>query len=608
MRAKFTFLAIWLCLIAGPAYSAGTGQDARPADKTLITDGSIVHHAGQLRNNVTNWGLIGSRPSMPSPFSTAPSARWPGQDGTDFLWAAGFWIGGIRLGETLVSTGQYASEIMANADPVNIIYATAQGTPGGNRYPWPDADDDADGLEDEDPLDGRDNDGDGLVDEDYAAASDEEFRCVMWDTTALARQNYPDHVPLGLQVVQSSFQWSDPALADFIGYEYTATNIGVAAIDGVYCAMFSDFDVGSQANDDIMGGWTGLVHETVSDSFVPVSLAWVHDEAAVAPAPGYCAWVLCGIATDAAAGGPADPLQMYSLNFFSGQVSFELGGDPTNDAERYQLISTPNIDADPAPGRIADWRCVIGAPRVPSLAPGESVTFRAALVAGLTLADLLANAARAVLAAQGQNYDRDGDPANGAEFNVPWLPLQDAPVPAIGGRLVPNVLAGGVELAFDVFHADGLPVAVQRRSGRGLAARSWVLADAAGRVVDDDAGPWPRTYDLVAKAAAADLVLDTVEVSGPPAPALALAGSPNPFNPRVTLDFTLPAAGWARLTVHDARGRRVRELFAESRPAGAGRVPWDGTDDGGRGVASGVYTVRLETVQGVTEQRVTLLR
>ncbi len=243
-----------------------------------------------------------------------------------------------------------------------------------------------------------------------------------------------------------------------------------------------------------------------------------------------------------------------------------------------------------------------------SLAPGESVTFRAALVAGLTKADLVANAAQAVLAARGQNFDRDGDPANGAEFNVPWLPLQQVPVPAIGGRLVPHAGAGGVDLAFDVFHADGLPVTVERRSGGGLAARSWALPAASGRVVDDDPGSWPRTYDLVAKAAGNDLVLDTIEVAGPPAGALELAGSPNPFNPRVNLDFNLPAAGWARLTVHDVRGRQVRQLFAEVRPAGADRVRWDGTDDTGRGVASGVYTVRLETVQGVTEQRVTLLR
>ena len=62
-----------------------------------------------------------------------------------------------------------------------------------------------------------------------------------------------------------------------------------------------------------------------------------------------------------------------------------------------------------------------------------------------------------------------------------------------------------------------------------------------------------------------------LEVAGPAAVALALRSSPNPFNPRLTLDFTLPTAGWARLVVHDLRGRVVRELFAEDRPAGADR-------------------------------------
>ncbi len=366
MRAKLVTLVVSLCLGTGAAHSAGNDPAGHPTDKTFIVDGSVVHHVGQLWNNVTNWGLIGSRPTVPSTFSAAASARWPGEHGSDFLWAAGFWIGGIRLGEPLVSTGQYESEIMTNADPVNIIYATAQGVSGGNRYPWPDADDDADGLEDEDPLDGRDNDGDGLIDEDYAAASDEEFRCVMWDTTALAQSSYPDHVPLGLKVVQSSYQWSDPLLDDFIGYEYTATNIGTETIDQVTCAMFSDFDAGTAADDDIMGGFSGEVQDPTTGTFVMVDLAWVHDEAAVAPAPGYCAWVLCDLVTDAAGGGPADPLRMYSLNYFSGQVAFEQGGDPTNDAERFLLISTEHIDPDPLPGRIADWRCVIGAPRWPA--------------------------------------------------------------------------------------------------------------------------------------------------------------------------------------------------------------------------------------------------
>lgn len=603
-KLRMVWCAIALLPIAWAAQAADTRPESSPPDKTLITDGSIVHSVGAVWNNVTNWGLIGSRPSVPSPFSGAPSCRWPGAGGNDYLWDAGFWVGGRVLGETLVSTGQYEAEIMATADPTDIIYATAQGAPGGNRYPWADADDDGDGLEDEDPLDGRDNDHDGLVDEDFAAAADQEFRCVMWDTTALAQTSYPNHTPLNLKVVQSTFQWDDPLAADFIGYEYAVTNIGVVPIDDVYCGMFADFDIGS-ADDDIAGSWIGLIH-TPYGPFAPVSLAWMRDGAG--PVPGYAAWVMCGVSTDAAAGGPPDPLQMWSFNRFSGQASFEQGGDPTNDAERYQLLSTPHIDPDVLTGRYADYRVLVSAPRVDVLAPDETVVFRCALVMGEDLTDLLLNAAEAVITAWGRNYDRDGDPLNGAEFNVPWLRPEDAPVAALSGWLAPAAVAGGVNLSFDVRQADGLPVAVVRRARPGLEARTWEALDSAGSVTDLDAGPWPRTYDLMAGSFTSGLVLATIEVPGPAVVPLALKGSPNPFNPRLTLDFSLPDASWARLSIHDLRGRLVRELFAEHRPAGPGQVIWDGVDDAGLPVASGVYSVRLEARGGMTEQRVTLLK
>ncbi len=83
-------------------------------------------------------------------------------------------------------------------------------------------------------------------------------------------------------------------------------------------------------------------------------------------------------------------------------------------------------------------------------------------------------------------------------------------------------------------------------------------------------------------------------VGDPPAPrALALGCRPNPFNPSATLHFTLPAAGSARLAVHDMQGRLVRTLVAGALPAGEHAVRWDGRDQRGAPVASGMYLARL---------------
>jgi hypothetical protein len=70
---------------------------------------------------------------------------------------------------------------------------------------------------------------------------------------------------------------------------------------------------------------------------------------------------------------------------------------------------------------------------------------------------------------------------------------------------------------------------------------------------------------------------------------------PNPFNPRTTLSFDLHRPGRVDLSVFDARGRRVAHLVGGSRAAGAHVAVWNGCDDTGRAVPSGVYFAKLVT-------------
>ncbi len=131
----------------------------------------------------------------------------------------------------------------------------------------------------------------------------------------------------------------------------------------------------------------------------------------------------------------------------------------------------------------------------------------------------------------------------------------------------------------------------------------------SGSITDNDLVGWPRTYDLVLKSAGGpDLVLDTVEVAGPVLMPLRMVTEPNPFNPRLTIKYTLPAAGTARLEVIDLMGRVVQVIFNEFRPAGEAQANWNGLDRRGQAAASGVYLVRLVSDAGFTENRVTLLR
>jgi ligand-binding sensor domain-containing protein len=69
--------------------------------------------------------------------------------------------------------------------------------------------------------------------------------------------------------------------------------------------------------------------------------------------------------------------------------------------------------------------------------------------------------------------------------------------------------------------------------------------------------------------------------------------SPNPFNSSSLIRFFLPSSGKARLAVYDITGRKVRDLVSGSLIAGDHSVSWNGLDDSGRQVSSGVYFARL---------------
>ena len=86
------------------------------------------------------------------------------------------------------------------------------------------------------------------------------------------------------------------------------------------------------------------------------------------------------------------------------------------------------------------------------------------------------------------------------------------------------------------------------------------------------------------------------------------ASFPNPFNPRTTLSFSLAEAGPTRLEIVDLRGRRVRTVVEGWLEAGPHTRVWDGRNDAGMAVSSGLYFSRLEHPDGVRTRSMTLLR
>jgi len=83
---------------------------------------------------------------------------------------------------------------------------------------------------------------------------------------------------------------------------------------------------------------------------------------------------------------------------------------------------------------------------------------------------------------------------------------------------------------------------------------------------------------------------------------------PNPFSGETRLRFTATTAGPARLAVWDVSGRLVRTLFQGPASVGEHAVVWDGRDEDGRPVASGIYYLRLQPGGRVREQSVLRLK
>jgi flagellar hook assembly protein FlgD len=74
------------------------------------------------------------------------------------------------------------------------------------------------------------------------------------------------------------------------------------------------------------------------------------------------------------------------------------------------------------------------------------------------------------------------------------------------------------------------------------------------------------------------------------------------------LRFTLPAEDPIELTVHDVRGRLVRRLVGGAVGLGGHEIAWDGRDDAGQAVASGVYFARITQRERTSTIRVVMVR
>lgn len=98
------------------------------------------------------------------------------------------------------------------------------------------------------------------------------------------------------------------------------------------------------------------------------------------------------------------------------------------------------------------------------------------------------------------------------------------------------------------------------------------------------------------------------EIKSAPVQFALIGNHPNPFNPSTTIEFTIPAAGAVNLTIYNTAGQKVRELVSGSQAAGKHSAVWNGRDESGKPVSSGVYIAQLKMEGKVESRRMMLVK
>ncbi|UCD18327.1 MAG: M6 family metalloprotease domain-containing protein [Candidatus Zixiibacteriota bacterium] len=83
---------------------------------------------------------------------------------------------------------------------------------------------------------------------------------------------------------------------------------------------------------------------------------------------------------------------------------------------------------------------------------------------------------------------------------------------------------------------------------------------------------------------------------------------PNPFNPRTRIDFNLPKPACARLEIYDILGRPVRTMLDGRFLSGTISIEWDGCDQDGNRLPSGIYLYKLQTASETATKKMMLVK
>jgi hypothetical protein len=280
-------ITILFVVLLGPALASGQGSSkiARTPRTSLLPTRQLgasalpftdnrVHHVGNLWLTVTNFGIIGglNGPLLdPCTRLQAPTLEFPGGSATINLWEGSVWIGAVKGRDTLVSVGStiwplQQHELFPDPYPDGVIEERTTRprlkAPPGSRC--------------EDVFFHKD------------AKSDYDVIARYYDTVTSSQlvSNDPDdgrpHMPLGVEITQSSYSWSLAFAQDFILIDYKFRNLSDGVLKDAYLGVYIDQDVHHPAHgdgwlDDICGFLRTVPSQFGEEIRDTVNIAWSSD-------------------------------------------------------------------------------------------------------------------------------------------------------------------------------------------------------------------------------------------------------------------------------------------------------------------------------------------
>jgi hypothetical protein len=179
-------------------------------------------------------------------------------------------------------------------------------------------------------------------------------------------------------------------------------------------------------------------------------------------------------------------------------------------------------------------------------------------------------------------YNHDGSPLSGFPFITSYNGSTPGSLVDFDGNNLTKLVMG---------HSNGVLMLNLRRSAQGLA-------------------PWTtyRGSSLRQGSFASTGFVENDEHVQSPAQTALLQNYPNPFNPITTIRYNLAKDSSVKLEIYNLKGQKVRNLINGSQKTGINSMVWDGCDDNGKVVASGIYFSRLSVSGKTYERRMLLLK